>query len=450
MAKKNIDMTHGTIWKQLLYFSLPLLVGYLFQQLYNTVDAVVVGNFVGKEALAAVGTTGNVINAVVGFFMGLSTGAGVVLSHYFGARDEKGLHDTVHTTMLLTFLSSLVATALGILLVPTLLNITKTPEDVYPLSDSYLTIYFAGLPGLMIYNMGSGLLRSVGDTRRPLYFLIFSALVNTVLDLLFVAVLGMGVAGVAWATIIAEAPSAILVLIVLCRSKESYRLILRDLRMNREIVSKILQVGVPAGVQAAIISFSNAFVQSYINVFGSDIMAGYSSYSKLDQFIGLPLQAHSMASTTFVGQNVGAKQPARAKAGIRMSMILGLSMTAVLIIPVVIFANASVSLFNSDENVVYWGARFLRYISPFYLLCCINNIMTGAIRGAGESKVPMFITVGSFVVFRQIYLFIGTNYIINTPLFVAMGYPAGWFVCSTSVLLYYKLGGWDKRAGLVK
>lgn len=450
MAKKNIDMTSGTIWKQLLDFSFPLLVGYLFQQLYNTVDAVVVGNFVGKEALAAVGTTGNVINAVVGFFMGLSTGAGVVVSHYFGAKDDVGLHDTVHTTMLLTFLSSLVATALGILLVPTLLNITKTPADVYPLSDTYLTIYFAGLPGLMIYNMGSGLLRSVGDTRRPLYFLIFSALVNTVLDLLFVAVLGMGVAGVAWATIIAEALSAILVLVVLCRSKETYRLILRDLRMSREIVAKILQIGVPAGIQAAIISFSNAFVQSYINIFGSDIMAGYSSYSKLDQFIGLPLQALSLASTTFVGQNVGAANPARAKAGIRMSMILGLSMTAVLIIPVVIFASASVSLFNSDENVVYWGARFLRYVSPFYLLCCLNNILTGAIRGAGESKVPMLITVGSFVVFRQIYLFIGTNYIVNTPLFVAMGYPAGWAVCSTALLLYYRLGGWDKRAGLTK
>lgn len=448
MAKKNIDMTSGTIWKQLLDFSLPLLIGYLFQQLYNTVDAVVVGNYVGKEALAAVGTTGNVINAVVGFFMGLSTGAGVVVSHYFGAKDDAGLHDTVHTTMLLTFLSSLVATALGIVLVPTMLAITKTPADVYPLSDTYLTIYFAGLPGLMIYNMGSGLLRSVGDTRRPLYFLIFSALVNTVLDLLFVAVLGMGVAGVAWATIIAEALSAILVLIVLSRSREAYRLCFRDLKMDWTIVKKILKIGVPAGVQAAIISFSNAFVQSYINVFGSDIMAGYSSYSKLDQFIGLPLQALSMASTTFVGQNVGASNPARAKAGIRVSMILGLIMTAVLIIPVVVFANASVSLFNSDENVVYWGARFLRYVSPFYLLCCINNILTGAIRGAGESRVPMLITIGSFVVFRQIYLFIGTNYIINTPLFVAMGYPAGWAVCSTALLLYYRLGGWDKRAGL--
>ena len=443
-AKSRV-MTEGNIWKHLLLFAIPLLIGNLFQQLYNTVDSIVVGNFVGKEALAAVGTTDNIINTIIGFFMGMSTGAGVVISHYFGAKNEEGVHHAVHTTIAITFIMSIVFSIVGVLLVPTMLRLTKTPDDVIDQSTVYLQIYFAGSAGLMFYNMGSGIMRAVGDSRRPLYFLILSALINTVLDILFVAGFKMGVAGAAIATIIAQGISAVLVLITLTREQESYRIIWRDVRVYKNMLGQICKVGIPVALQQAITSFSNVFVHSYINSFGSSCMAGWSSYGKIDKFCMLPMQTVALSVTTFVGQNLGCGNIQRAKKGTNAALILSLSISIALMIPILIFAPNFVSLFNQDPDVVAHGAMFLRFMMPFFPSSCLNQIYAGTLRGAGNATAPTIIMMSCFIVFRQIYLFI-VSHVFNTVQLVAFGYPAGWMVCSIVMLIYYHFCHWEKRS----
>lgn len=435
---RSTDMTQGTIWKQLLSFAAPMLLGLIFQQMYNTVDSIVVGNYVSSQALAAVGTTGPLINTLLGFFNGFSTGATVVIARAYGARDRKSVHDAVHTTILTTFLMAILFTGLGMYLTPYLLRMMKTPGDMMSEATTYLRIYFMGVSGLMFYNMGAGILRAVGDSRRPLYFLVFSAIVNTAGDLIFVLVFHMGVAGVAYATILAQALSAALVLYVLARSDGPYKLFFRRLCIKLPVLRQIVGIGLPTALQGAITAFSNVFVQSYINAFGSDCAAGWSIYGKLDQFALLPQQSLSAANTTFVGQNLGAGDTPRAQQGVRRALGISLAVTAVLMVPVLVFAPQLTAFFNRKAEVVAYGTLLLRYISPFYLLCCINQIYSGALRGAGNSQVPMVIMLGSFVVFRQIYLYIVSHFITNTLLPLAMGYPAGWLVCSAATLLYYR------------
>ena len=313
-SEKN-DMTAGTEWKKLLLFALPIMVGQFLQQLYNTVDVLVVGNFVGKEALAAVGSTTVIVNTLVLFFNGVSIGAGVVIGQNYGAHDEKQLHLAIETTMAITFLCGVLFTFIGVSMVPFMLRFMSTPEDVLPSASVYLRIYFSGIAGLLIYNMGSGILRAVGDTRRPLYFLCFSSVTNIVLDLVFVLVFHQGIAGVAYATIISQFLSALLVLAYLTFSRDIYRLVWKELRVERSILRQILVIGLPAGIQSALTCFSNVFVQSYINSFGASCMAGWSCYTKVDQFLMLPLQSMGQSATTFVSQNIGARNVARAKKG---------------------------------------------------------------------------------------------------------------------------------------
>ena len=313
-----------------------------------------------------------------------------------------------------------------------------TPAEVLPESTAYLSIYFSGITGLLIYNMGSGILRAVGDSRRPFYFLVVSAVLNTGLDLLFVIRFHMGVAGVAWATIIAQAVSAVLVLAVLMRTDSCVRVELRRLRVHWDMLKKIVRVGIPAALQMAVTAFSNVFVQSYINHFGADCMSGWTAYTKIDQLMFLPMQSLALSATTFVGQNLGAGDTPRAQQGVRRALGISLAVTAVLMVPVLVFAPQLTAFFNRKAEVVAYGTLLLRYISPFYLLCCINQIYSGALRGAGNSQVPMVIMLGSFVVFRQIYLYIVSHFITNTLLPLAMGYPAGWLVCSAATLLYYR------------
>ena len=445
--RKDTDMTKGVIWKQILAFAFPLMIGNLFQQLYNTVDSIVVGNFVGKEALAAVGSTGPIINTLIGFFMGLSAGMGVAISQHYGAKDEKGVHDAVHTSLFITLVLSVVFTFLGIALVPPLLRMMSTPEDVMPGATLYLRIYFAGVIGLMFYNIGSGILRAVGDSRRPLYFLIFSAVENTILDLVFVVGFKMGIDGVAYATIIAQVLSAILTLYVLARADGPYKVIFKDIKFNKDMTQRIVRLGIPTGLQQAITAFSNVFVQGYVNQFGSACMAGWSSYNKIDMFVMLPMMSISLASTTFVGQNIGAGQIDRAKKGTRVATGMSLLVTVILMIPVMIFARQLVGMFNSDAEVLSYGAMLIRLITPFYVLCCANQVYAGALRGAGAVKAPMYIMLGSFVVFRQIYLFTVSK-IANTITWVALGYPFGWIVATVASLIYYYFGDWEKRCGL--
>ena len=424
--KQSVDMTQGSISGHLIRFAVPMLIGQVFQQLYNTVDSVVVGQFVGKEALAAVGSTGNIINALIGFFSGLSMGAGVIISQSFGARDSRGVHDAVHTSLLLTLLASVVCTALGLFAAPLMLEMMDTPADVIGEAAEYLRIYFAGVAGLMFYNIGSGILRAVGDSRRPLYFLIFSAVMNIVLDLLFVCSFHMGVAGVAYATIISQILSAVLVIIVLMRSQEDYRLIPRELRINGPILSRILRIGLPAAIQTSVISFSNVFVQAYINEFQSSCMAGWTSYNRLDAFAWLPMLCLGMANTTFVGQNLGAGKLDRVKKGVNIGILIAMAGTAIIVVP------------------LRYGRMFVLYMSPFYIPYCATQIYSGALRGAGDSLSPMIVTIASFVVFRQLYLLIGTQF-ISSPLFVGLSYPAGWIVSTITLFIIYRSGRWERK-----
>ena len=433
----DADMTQGTIWRHLLNFSVPMAVGLLFQQLYNTVDTIVVGRFVGKEALAAVGSTGSIVNMLVGMCAGLATGASVIISQCYGAHDDKKLSDSVHTTLAVTFILCALATAAGLLIVEPMLRLMATPEDVFGEAREYLTIYFAGVSGLLTYNMGAGILRAVGDSRRPLYFLCFSAIVNIVFDLLFVVTFHMGVAGVAYATILSQFLSALLVLYSLTHDNASYGIHWRSLSLKRDMLRRILNVGLPSAVQQGITAFSNVFVQSYINFFGSTCMAGWSGYNKLDVFILIPVQSIALASATFVGQNAGAKNLPRARRGVREALGASLAITAAIIVLVILAARPLLSLFTADPGVIEYGAYFLTVIGPFYILICFNQIFAGAMRGIGQARTPMLIMLFSFVVFRQIYLYVN-KLLGNDFFFVAIAYPMGWVVCSLLVTVAYK------------
>lgn len=429
-------MTEGPILKQIIYFSIPLLIGNIFQQLYNTVDSIVVGNFVGATGLAAVGSTSSIISTLVGVFSGLATGGTVVISQYYGAQDRKNLQSAVHTTVMMVLIMSVLFTILGMAATPLMLDLMDTPADVYDQAKEYLLIYFGGLSGLMVYNIGAGILRAVGDSRRPLYFLLVSCVINIVLDLLFVISFDMGVAGVGYATIIAQFVSAILVMLVLMNTHGEYRLFLKKLRMDMPIFRRIISIGAPAALQTGVTSFSNVFVQGYINAFGSACMAGWSAFLKVDQFVALPLQSIAIAATTFMGQNVGAKKMDRAKKGARSSLMLGLGVISALIVMMMIFARPLVSMFNSDPDVLRYGAMFIRCIGVFGFLSCINQIYAGILRGLGDSKGPMIIFLGCFVAFRQVYLYIMSR-VYNHYLAIGLGYPAGWVIAAILISVYY-------------
>jgi putative MATE family efflux protein len=436
--RRDVDMTEGNITRHIISFALPLLIGNIFQQLYNMVDTWVVGNYVNIQAYSAVGTVGPIVNMLIGFFMGLSSGAGVVISQYYGAQQPDKVKQTVHTALLMTLILGVIFTAVGILMTPTMLKLINMPPDEAKEATTYLTIYFAGILGLMFYNIGAGILRAVGDSQRPFYFLVVSAVMNIVLDLVFVLVFNMGVAGVALATIIAQSTSAVLIIITLLRSDACIKLIPKELKIHWGMLKKIFTVGIPAALQMAITSFSNIFVQSYINYFGGNCMAGWTTYAKVDQLLFLPMQSISLASTTFVGQNLGRNQAERARQGVKISLLLAMGFTAVLTVPVVLFAQPIVTFFIKDSTpeALSFGTLFLQWLSPFYLLCCFNQIYSGALRGAGNSRAPMIIMLSSFVAFRQVYLFI-MAIVCNEILPIAMSYPAGWLVCSILTAAYY-------------
>ena len=433
------DMTEGPILRQLIAFALPLMLGNVFQMLYNTVDSVIVGNFVSKQALAAIGSTTMIVNLFVFFFNGFSIGAGVVIGQYFGARDMEKLHDAIETTMAATFILSLLFSLLSFVIVDPLLRMMSTPEDVFHDASVYLRIYLGGIAGLLIFNMGSGVLRAVGDSTRPLYFLIFTSLLNIALDLFFVLVLKMGVAGAAVATIVSQFLSAVLILVLLSRTRDIYRLEWRELCIRWPILRRVFAIGLPAAVQSVITALSNVFVQGYINVFGSDVMAGWSSYNKLDQFIMLPMQSMAMSATTFVSQNVGAGNDRRSDRGTVAALGLTCVVTGSIIALLVAFAPGAVRLFSPDEAVIRYGVLFIRTNVIFLLFNCINHVLAGALRGRGDSRGPMIIMLASFVALRQIYLFVVTHYFANTPRIVGIGYPVGWVSCCAAELLYFAL-----------
>ncbi len=437
--KNEIDMTKGSIIPLIITFAFPLLLGNLFQQFYNMVDTWVVGNFVGKNAFSAVGTLGSTINSIIGFFLGFSSGAGVVISQYYGAGDKEKVSECVHTFVAVILILSVVVAIAGLLLIPVMLNILGSPEEVMKEQRIYLTIYFMGVGGVLIYNMGASIMRAIGDSRHPFEFLLISSFSNIVLDLLFVIVFKWGTAGVAFATVISQVLSALCVWIELLRTKSAAKLYIRKIRINPVYLKKIFAIGLPTALQMAITAFSNVFVQSYINYFGSDVMGGWTAFSKLDAIIFLPMQSLSIAAMTFVGQNLGKGDVYRARKGTRSSLLLAFMVTGFFALLIWIFAPQAVGFFIDDKEteVIMWGTTIIRLVVPFHLTSVFNQIYSGALKGAGMAKFQMMAMLFSFVVFRQIYLFIVTRFISNTATLVFLGYPLGWVVCSLVISLFY-------------
>ena len=442
-------MTEGTIWKHLVKFAFPLLIGNIFQQLYNTVDSIVVGNFVGADALGAVTSTIPIVITLIGLAIGFTMGASVVISQYFGAKDTENLRRSTHTATAAMFLLSLVFAATGYLATPGLLRMMNTPESVFREAVVYLRIFSLGLTGTIMYNMGSAILRAVGDSKRPLYFLILASILNIFLDLLFVISFGLGVAGVAYATIISQFVSGIIIFYLLFRSNEVHSLRWREMKIDPKILRRVIAVGFPAGFQLAVTSFSNVFVQAYINAYGAASTAGWGIYSRIDAFVILPTQSMGMSVTTFVGQNAGARRPDRIHKGLLTGLCLSWSLSACIITILYIFAPYIAGLFNQDAAVLGFAVLFIRLNSIFDPVNATNQIEAGALRGVGDSRTPMIIMLMSFVVLRQIYLFIVSR-LTDSIYFIAIGYPIGWFICTALMTLHIYRIGWERKLASIK
>ena len=442
-------MTEGTIWKHLVTFAFPLFIGNIFQQLYNTVDSIVVGNFVGADALGAVTSTIPIVITLIGLAIGFTMGASVVISQYFGAKDTVNLRRSTHTATAAMFLLSLVFAATGYLATPGLLRMMNTPESVFREAVVYLRIFSLGLTGTIMYNMGSAILRAVGDSKRPLYFLILASILNIFLDLLFVINFKLGVAGVAYATIISQFLSGIIIFWLLFRSNEVHSLRWREMKIDPKILRRVIAVGFPAGFQLAVTSFSNVFVQAYINSYGAASTAGWGIYARIDAFVILPTQSMGMSVTTFVGQNAGARKPDRIHKGLLTGLALSWSLSAVIITILYIFAPYIAGLFNQDAAVLGFAVLFIRLNSMFDPVNATNQIEAGALRGVGDSRTPMIIMLMSFVVLRQIYLFIVSR-LTDSIYFIAIGYPVGWFVCTALMTLHIKRIGWERKLAALK
>jgi len=456
--RRDMDMTGGSIAGNLIRFAIPLFLGSLFQQLYNMVDTWVIGQTGDTAAYAAVGNMGPVTNILLGFFMGLATGTGVVISQYYGAKNGEKVERAVHTAMTLTFILSVIFTVIGIAGTPLILKMMlhvdgeETATGVYPAARTYLMIYFAGIAAQMIYNMTAGILRAVGDSDRPFYFLVASACTNVVLDLVFVYFGNMGVAGVALATVIAQTLTAVLSLAVLLRTDLCIRLELRKLGIDKDSLKKILKIGLPSGIQTALTAFSNVFVQAYIaGTNGAPSiamlpkeqiqeinMSAWTTYSKIDNILFLPMTSMSLSMSTFVGQNLGVNNVERAKKGVRIAWAMVTGCVLVSMIPIFLFPREISAFFQKDPNVLDASVMLLRSLTPFYLFCCLNQVLLGTIRGAGNSTAPMIIMLTCFVGMRQLYLFVMTTFISNDLLPVGFGYPFGWALCATTMFVYYK------------
>jgi putative MATE family efflux protein len=450
-GRREIDMTKGSIVRNILLFAFPLLLGNLFQQLYNMVDVWVIGQTDNVDAYTAVGNVGPIINMLIGFFSGLASGAGVIISQYYGAKNEKKANDVAHTAMAMTFIMALIFTVVGIAAAPLMLRLMfGSAEDssfILEEAKTYLIIYFGGIVGLLIYNMGAGILRAIGDSVRPFWYLVVAAIINIVLDFVFVFEFDMGVAGVALATVIAQLASATLTVITLMKTSTCVRISIKRLKIDMTILKNIFAIGFPAALQMMLTSLSNVFVQSYIanvNAVTKHCMGGWTTYSKIDQFIFLPVQSISLGVTTLVGQSLGAGDMKRAKKGTYVAFAMSFGITAAVISAVMIFAPQLAEFFNDDPNVVYYAALLLYNITPFYIFCSVNQVFAAALRGGGNTKAPMVIMLSSFVAFRQVYLFVVSKFISNEILPVAFGYPAGWFLCAAMMLVYYFKVGFKK------
>lgn len=441
MAQHETHMTEGVIWKQIVRFALPVFLGSLFQQLYNVTDSLVVGNILGKEALAAVTTSGSLIFMMVGFLQGIFIGAGVVIARYWGARKYDQVGETVHSTIAFAGFAGVALTVIGVMLTPSILRWMDTPPDVLPNSITYFRIYFSGVIFTVLYNAANGVFQAVGDSRHPLYYLIISSITNVVLDLLFVAVFDWKIAGAAFATIISQALSAMLALLKLTRSVGAFRLIPSRLRINPVYLKEILHLGLPSGVQNAIISFANIVVQSGINQFGSAAMSGCGAYSRIEGFAFLPITSFSMALTTFVGQNLGARQYVRAKKGARFGIAASALLAEVIGITIYFLIPTLIKLFNRDQDVIDYGVMHAQVTTLFYFLLAYSHAVSGVLRGAGKSIIPMLVMMICWCAVRVSYVWIMVPrfFVLTT---ISWAYPLTWTLSSIVFTIYYIKADW--------
>ncbi len=447
-TKSEVRMTEGSIVKLLVNFTLPLLVGNLFQQFYNMVDTWVVGNFVGDNAFSAVGTVAPILNLYIFLFTGFANGGAVIVSQFFGAKDKENVKKSVHTMLVITIAFSVVLSIAGYFSLPLMLKIAKSPAGIYDEQMTYLKIIFAFLSFQIIYNMAAAILRAVGDSTRPFIYLVAACIINIGLDLLFVIKFNMGVAGVAWATIIAQGVAAILCLVTMFTTKSDVRINLIDLKYDTILGKQVFLLGLPTALQQMVTSFSNIFVQGYINGFGGAVMGGWTCYFKVDQFAMLPLQSMSIAVQTFVGQNLGAGDEERAKKGLRQATYLCMGVTLVIVAVILVFARPVSNFFTSSESIIEYGVYFIYRITPFMILACPSMVTLSALRGAGNSKMPMIFTLFSYVVFRQIYLFTVTGMFPDNLTPVAFAYPIGWVLCLILVMSYYLKVGFGVKGSI--
>lgn len=431
------DMTSGNVYRHLLSYSLPVFIGGLFQLLYNTVDAIIVGRFVSTEALAALGSTGMIINVIVYFFMGFSIGAGVLVGQRFGAKDTDALREAIQTTVAVAFILCVVVSVIGVFASDPMLHLIQTPDDVFHDASVYLRIYFLGISGVLIYNIGGEILRAVGNTTLPLYFLIFSSIVNVILDLVFVLVFDAGVPGVAWATVIAQFLSAVLILLVLSRTKEVYRLCWHGIHINKSQLRTMLSIGMPAGLQSVITGFANLMAQSYVNALGSVCMAGWSCFMKLSNIAMLPTGAFAFAATNFVSQNTGAKNAVRIKEGIAKSNLLNVGGSAVIAVTMFFLAEPLIGIYTDDAEVIRFGADFLHWTIYSMIYYSFANNLTAAMLATGDSKGPTIIKLIFYVGLRLVCLYVSFNYISASPIAVALAFPISWGLGTIALYIYY-------------
>ena len=442
-------MTTGPIWKRIIAFAVPLFFGNLFQQLYNTADSLIVGNFLGSSALAAVSSSGNLIFLLVGFFNGIAIGSGVVVAKYFGAGKFAMVKRAIHTITAFGLLSGMVLTVVGILAAPQILILMGTPAEVLPNSVTYFRIYFAGSLAFVMYNFLVGILQSVGDSRHPLIYLMISSVINIVLDLILVAGFHFGVGAAALATVISQVISALLCLRQLLKSPAEYRLEVRKIRLDGIMLRHIISNGLPAGLQNSIISLANVVVQSNINKFGAMAVAGCGSYSKIEGFGFLPITCFALALTTFIGQNLGAKEYDRAKKVAVFGVVCSLSIAELVGIGIYLLSPYLIAGFNDTPQVISYGTAQAHTVTLFYFLLAFSHCMAGILRGAGKSAVPMFVMLICWCIIRVSYITIAVNFIHDIRV-IFWAYPITWTLSSITFLIYFLKSDWlhafEKRA----
>ncbi|GAA0676750.1 MAG: MATE family efflux transporter [Clostridium cadaveris] len=441
MDSSSSLMTEGCIWRKIVKFALPICWGNLFQQLYNIVDSVVVGNFVGRDALAAISSTGSLIFLLVGFFGGIFMGAGVVISKYFGAGKKDSVQRSIHTSIAFAIIAGIILTIVGTLLTPQILRLMGTPDSVFSNATLYVRIYFMGILSIVLYNTSSGIFQAVGDSKHPLYYLIISSIVNVVLDLIFVVVFEWGIGGAAIATVISQTVSVVLAFYKLSTTTDVYKIDFKKIRIDPMILKEIIRLGLPAGIQNSVIALANVVVQANINAFGSVAMAGCGSYSKIEGFVFIPITSFAMSMTTFIGQNLGAKKYDRAKEGAKFGIISSLILAEIIGIIFFILAPQLVSLFNTEPEVVQFGTSQSRTIALFYFLLAFSHCIAGILRGAGKSIVPMFVMLLCWCIIRVTYITITTHFIPQIQV-VFWAYPLTWSLSSIIFLIYYLKSDW--------